>query len=296
MEHEACALERRAFQKIAVNRVSHYWAAKAFHVHADLVGSACLDSDSHERERPVGCEAFVNSDGSFPLARSDGSLEPFSVLRVSHNLRLDFPLEDFRTTAADCDVFLCDSVVMQEFFVQEFFRRPVFRRNDYARCVFVKPVYDSWPSFCERFSVHSFSALLMNRPAPPVIQERVHERPRPISCRGMRDHSLLFVHDTDILILIDDFKRDVFRLYVFGDVFFPLDVDDVAGPYLRGKFRRFSVHQNFSRRAFEPGAVHARSAEFFFWKRGDEFIETGWFFEVLRHFRAEKRHSSLHFF
>ena len=59
-----------------------------------------------------------------------------------------------------------------------------------------------------------------------MVQQRIHKRGIFVSRRRMNDHSFGFVHHQQMVILIDDIKRDILRLqferFEFG--FFDCDL------------------------------------------------------------------------
>ena len=205
MKHEARGVKKRPGQPLhrldirdhttmdaAVHGVAHDGVTDGTEVHADLVRTPRVDRHLAERERWHVMRAGDPGDrvaGVFRPRRhllavrrvaADGGIDAAACLHVAPHQR---------------DVFLLDFVIV-ELSRELVVGRIVLRDDHKPGGPTIEAVHDAWPELA------SHSAQVRQ-----VVQQRVHDRARGMTCAGMDDHAGGLVEDGEVTILVDDIER-----------------------------------------------------------------------------------------
>lgn len=141
-------------------------------------------------------EHFIASDGFASPFKAPGELE--TVSGVSAVPRGDRPSKARRNTTYQGEVATVDGV-SAELFGKAFVGPSVLCDDEEPRCVFVDPVNDP------RSRILAAGNLT-------VRQERGNEGTTPVPGGRMNHHPSRFVHDDQIVVLVDDSEGNIFRL------------------------------------------------------------------------------------
>ncbi len=251
VKHEASGL-LGGFTRFPVDRIAHQWSPLVMKVDADLVGAPSVKVAKNQRSERggVGGEDLVVGDGGLSTGRIDDS-HLLAVHRVAADVGENGVFGGLGNPLAhrEIEFFHCST---RELVHEGLMSDIRLGDDDAARRIFVETVYDA--RTLDTADARKFSAA--------VMEQGVDERAVGISRGRVNDHAGGFIDDHEVVVLEQDFQRNVLCFIVKGDGFRQDDGDAVTELHRIARFGGVAVDLDvlLANERLNPGAGKIRKA------------------------------------
>ena len=169
-------------------------------MHTNLVRSTRLQTALHKRNIAIAAQHLVVGYGVLTIRAIGKDIHLQPILGATADISCNSALVLGDIAPYECHIAAIDGVV-EKLLGKRGVSPLILGYNQQSRCILVDTMHQS------RTGV----ALGEHRQILKVVRQGVHQRTAMVAHTGVNDHTRLLVYYNDVVILVDNVKRDILR-------------------------------------------------------------------------------------